>query len=338
MPCLVAPPSSVKVTAFSSPTSVCVLPTLNPSKDHPQSSTSKLASPIRIFSILHPIHTKIIGCVLVSSVLCHLSRLDQLRGPLATNVHSPQPDLSSICTLHRAHLPRIITFQFNMSTFFYGGHGQQHLQHQTQNHHSLAQSHNHHNSRRRAPRLSASQNSQRQFRGAKAMKESNIEPPNITAFRARFEAGRSFDLEDDELYCPNLLTFDEVNHHQSEPDIPTLGSFGADLPFQRQSIHSASSDRSSLSSGSPNSSPLQQQVQPQHVTPALSLSSAATSAYMSPPAFTTTHESLKLHQPSAVRTRNAIPIVNPSTGMRVPSPPSSISPGMMQQTSAARQW
>jgi len=202
-----------------------------------------------------------------------------------------------------------------MSTFFYGGHGQQHLQHQTQNHHSLAQSHNHHNSRRRAPRLSASQNSQRQFRGAKAMKESNIEPPNITAFRARFEAGRSFDLEDDELYCPNLLTFDE-----------------------RQSIHSASSDRSSLSSGSPNSSPLQQQVQPQHVAPALSLSSAATSAYMSPPTFTTTHESLKLHQPSAVRTRNAIPIVNPSTGMRVPSPPSSISPGMMQQTSAARQW
>jgi hypothetical protein len=225
-----------------------------------------------------------------------------------------------------------------MSTFFYGGHGQQHLQHQTQNHHSLAQSHNHHNSRRRAPRLSASQNSQRQFRGAKAMKESNIEPPNITAFRVRFEAGRSFDLEDDELYCPNLLTFDEVNHHQSEPDIPTLGSFGADLPFQRQSIHSASSDRSSLSSGSPNSSPLQQQVQPQHITPALSLSSAATSAYMSPPTFTTTHESLKLHQPSAVRTRNAIPIVNPSTGMRVPSPPSSISPGMMQQTSAARQW
>ena len=277
--------------------------------------------------------------MLVSSVLCHLSRLEQLRGPLATDFLSPQPDLSFIVPCIGAYLctNHNIPIQI-MSTFFYGGHGQQHLQHQTQNHHSLAQSHNHHNSRRRAPRLSASQNSQRQFRGAKAMKESNIEPPSVTAFRARFEAGRSFDLEDDELYCPNLLTFDEVNHRQSEPDITTLGSFGADLPFQRQSIHSASSDRSSLSSGSPNSSPLQQQVQPQHVTPALSLSSAATSAYMSPPTFTTTHESLKLHQPSAVRTRNAIPIVNPSTGMRVPSPPSSISPGMMQQSSTPRQW
>lgn len=203
-----------------------------------------------------------------------------------------------------------------MSTFFYGGHNQQqHLQHQAQTHHALAQSHNHHNSRRRAPRLSASQNSQRQFRGPKNMKESNMEPPNVTAFRARFEAGRSFDLEDDELYCPNLLTFDE-----------------------RQSIHSASSDRSSLSSGSPDSSPLQSQIQPQQVTPAISLSSAATSAYISPPAFTMTQETLKLHQPAAVRTRNAIPIVNPSTGMRVASPPSSISPGMMQQTTAARRW
>lgn len=202
-----------------------------------------------------------------------------------------------------------------MSTFFYGAHNQQHLQHQAPNHHALAQSHNHHNSRRRAPRLSASQNSQRQFRGAKNMKESTIEPPNVTAFRARFEAGRSFDLEDDELYCPNLLTFDE-----------------------RQSIHSASSDRSSLSSGSPDSSPLQSQIQPQQVTPAISLSSAATSAYIPPPTFTATHDTLKLHQPSAVRARNAIPIVNPTTGMRVASPPSSISPGMMQQTTAARRW
>ena len=225
-----------------------------------------------------------------------------------------------------------------MSTFFYSGHNQQHLQHQAQPHHALAQSHNHHNSRRRAPRLSASQNSQRQFRGPKNMKESNIEPPNVTAFRARFEAGRSFDLEDDELYCPNLLTFDEVNHHRPALDTLPYGSFEADMSFQRQSIHSASSDRSSLSSGSPDSSPLQSQIQPQQVTPAISLSSAATSAYISPPAFTMTHETLKLHQPSAVRTRNAIPIVNPSTGMRVASPPSSISPGMMQQTTAARRW
>ena len=222
-----------------------------------------------------------------------------------------------------------------MSTFFYGGHSQQHLAHQAQSHPSLTQSHHHHSGRRRAPRLSASQNSQRQYRGAKGIKESNIEAPNVTAFRLRFEAGRSFDIEDDELYCPNLLTFDEVNHHQPPQDGPAPGIPGADMWFQRQSIHSASSDRSSLSSGSPDSSPLQHQIQPQQGTPALSLSSAT---YISPPTFTTTHENLKLHQPSAVRTRNAIPIVNPSTGMRVPSPPSSISPGMMQQGTAARRW
>ena len=170
------------------------------------------------------------------------------------------------------------------------------------------------------------------------MKDSNVEPPSVTAFRVRFEAGRSFDLEDDELYCPNLLTFDEVNNRLLRLGSPTLASWEADIPLQRQSIHSASSDRSSLSSGSPDSSPLQQQIQPQHVTPALSLSSAATSAYIPPPSFTTTHENLKLYQPSAVRTRNAIPIVNPTTGMRVASPPPSISPGMMQQTTATRQW
>lgn len=36
------------------------------------------------------------------------------------------------------------------------------------------------------------------------------EPPALTAFRARFEAGRSFDLDDDLEFCPNLLTWDEV--------------------------------------------------------------------------------------------------------------------------------
>jgi len=148
------------------------------------------------------------------------------------------------------------------------------------------------------------------------MKEMVLEPPSIAAFRARFEAGRSFDLDDDMEFCPYLLTFDE-----------------------RQSVHSSSSDRSSLSSGSPENSPPQRQVHPQQqITPAISLSSAATSAYVPPPGFTPTHDALKIHQPSAVRTSNAIPIVNPSTGMRVASPPSSISPGLMQQTTAARRW
>jgi len=78
-------------------------PTRNPL--HPSSP-----HPIRTFFYSSPIHTKIIGCVLVSSVLCHLSRPDQLRGPLATNFHSRSLTSAPICTLHRAHLPRIITF------------------------------------------------------------------------------------------------------------------------------------------------------------------------------------------------------------------------------------
>lgn len=41
---------------------------------------------------------------------------------------------------------------------------------------------------------------------------------------------------------------------------------------------------------------------------------------------------VKMHQPQAVRQRNAIPIVNPSTGMRLPSPPVSVSPGRLAQS------
>ncbi|ERF70547.1 hypothetical protein EPUS_07968 [Endocarpon pusillum Z07020] len=192
-----------------------------------------------------------------------------------------------------------------MSSFFYGGHQQQQQHHP----HNVAASHSHHGRTRRAPRLSASQNPNRQYR-ARPMKDVNIEAPNVTAFRVRFEAGRSFDLDDDLEFCPNLLTDDE-----------------------RLSINSGSSDRSSLSSGSPDASPIQHQIQPQQqVTPAISLSSAG-SSFVSPN-LSMNHQ-IKIHQPSAVRTRNAIPIVNPSTGMRVASPPSSISPGMMQQTTAA---
>jgi hypothetical protein len=226
-----------------------------------------------------------------------------------------------------------------MSSFFYGGH---HQQHHGQNPHPMAQQHHGHGRSRRAPRLSASQNSHRQYRSKQAPKDiSTIEPPSVTAFRARFEAGRSFDLDDDLEFCPHLLTFDDVNTPIQAPKnslrvyIPTSDLFTDKL--QRQSIHSGSSDRSSLSSGSPNSSPLQHQIQPhQQITPALSLSSAATSAYAPPPSFISNNSNLKIFQPSA-RKAAAIPIVNPNTGMRVASPPSSsVSPGMMQQTSAAR--
>ena len=45
------------------------------------------------------------------------------------------------------------------------------------------------------------------------------EAASVTAFRARFEAGRSFDLNDDLEFCPGLLTEDDVSLH-SAPQIP----------------------------------------------------------------------------------------------------------------------
>ncbi len=36
------------------------------------------------------------------------------------------------------------------------------------------------------------------------------EAASVNAFRARFEAGRSFDLDDDMEFCPDLLTEDDV--------------------------------------------------------------------------------------------------------------------------------
>lgn len=97
-----------------------------------------------------------------------------------------------------------------MSNYFYAGHQQQH---HAQNPHPLAVNHNHHGRSRRALRMSASQTGNRQFRQQKSMREPvPTEAPSITAFRARFEAGRSFDLDDDLEFCPNLLSFDEVSH------------------------------------------------------------------------------------------------------------------------------
>ncbi|KAK3623104.1 hypothetical protein LTR56_021774 [Elasticomyces elasticus] len=139
------------------------------------------------------------------------------------------------------------------------------------------------------------------------------ETPAYVDYLQRFEAAKSFEFDDDEVFCPfNLLTEDDL-----------------------QSIHSSSSsDRGSLSSGSPEGSPLQQQAQP---TPSFSYSSAS-SAFHSAPSGYSSHQ-MKLHQPSALRTRNAIPIVDPST-RSVASPPLSVSPGrqMQQQQYMSRRW
>ncbi|CEL08972.1 hypothetical protein BJX68DRAFT_29678 [Aspergillus pseudodeflectus] len=196
-----------------------------------------------------------------------------------------------------------------MSTFYYG----QHQQHQQAPHHGatahMTTSNNHHGGRsRRGPKMAA-QNAQRQFRGVKSMREL-AEAPSVTAFRARFEAGRSFDLDDDLEFCPGLLTEDDLH-----------------------SIHSASSDRSSLSSGSPDISPVQHQIQPvQQVTPSISLSPASSNTYL----HSGNYNQVNFQQPSAVRARKVIPIINPTTGMSMTSPPTSISPASMQN--AQRRW
>ena len=234
-----------------------------------------------------------------------------------------------------------------MSGYLFNPHQQQH--HQQSFHSMHPHSNNHHGGRsRRAPRLPSVQNSQRQqFRQMKLPKEPVPENPTIIAAREKYEFGRSFDLEDDFEFCPGLLTDEEVCavspiplstrscHHSPSS---SLSGPDSDRNLQYHIVQSSASDRSSLSSGSPDASPLQHQIHPATaVTPALSLASTSTNPYNTS-SNTWNHHSLKLHQPSAVRTRNAIPIVNPSTGMRVPSPPSSISPGMMQQTRATQRW
>lgn len=46
------------------------------------------------------------------------------------------------------------------------------------------------------------------------MKELTESPP-VSISRARFEAGRSFDLDDDLEFCPGLLTDDDVSNTAS---------------------------------------------------------------------------------------------------------------------------
>ena len=78
-------------------------------------------------------------------------------------------------------------------------------------HPAQASHNNHHGGRnRRAPRVSVSQNSHRQFRGVRSMKELN-DSAALSAFRMKFEAGRSFELEDDLEFCPGLLTETDVS-------------------------------------------------------------------------------------------------------------------------------
>lgn len=175
--------------------------------------------------------------------------------------------------------------------------------------------HNHHG-RRRGPRISSAQNAHRQqFAKVQRSPKEAAQNPQHVAYAKDYEAARCFDFEDDETFCPfHLLTDNDL-----------------------QSIHSSSSsDRSSLSSGSPESSPLQHPAQP---TPSFVLSTPSNynqASYQHNSAAAQQHR-MKLHQPMAQRTRNAIPIVDPST-RSVASPPPSVSPARQMQHQYGRRW
>jgi len=167
---------------------------------------------------------------------------------------------------------------------------------------------NHHGGRsRRTTRVSASHNNNLKQQRARLQKEAE-ESALEKAYMQTFEAARSFELEDDEQFCPfSLLTEDDI-----------------------QSIYSSGSDRSSLSSGSPEQSPLQHQIQPSSFLLPASANPYTPSGYQ-------TTSNTKLHQPLAQRTLKAIPIVNPNT-RAVASPPPSVSPNRQMQQFVNGRW
>ena len=75
--------------------------------------------------------------------------------------------------------------------------------------HSSHNSHGHHGRSRRGPRIS-SQNAHRQYKAQRSPKEAP-EPPAYSEYLQRLEAAKSFEFDDDELFCPfHLLTEDDV--------------------------------------------------------------------------------------------------------------------------------
>lgn len=76
--------------------------------------------------------------------------------------------------------------------------------------HVSSHSQHHHGRSRRGPRIS-SQNAQRQYKAQRSPKELLPEPPAFTEYLQRLEAAKSFEFDDDELFCPfHLLTEDDV--------------------------------------------------------------------------------------------------------------------------------
>ena len=95
-----------------------------------------------------------------------------------------------------------------MANFYYG------TPHHMNSHSPNPSSHHHHGGRRRAPRPgTAHSHLNKQYNRTRNLKEAPpVEVPSVSPFVKEFEAARSLDFEDDELFCPfNLLTEDDVS-------------------------------------------------------------------------------------------------------------------------------
>lgn len=194
---------------------------------------------------------------------------------------------------------------------------------------------NNHGARsRRGARFGSSNHPSKHIKPARTHRET-AESAHVVAWRKDFEAARSFDLEDDEVFCPwHLLTEDDVGCSARCFNLCSNANASNALLIQLQSISSSSSERSSSSGGSPDSSPVQPQAQP---TPNFTLSAAAAPHMPASAVHHGNSSHLKIHQPLAQRTRNAIPIVDPNS--RNTSPPTSISPGrQVQKPYIGRRW
>lgn len=75
-----------------------------------------------------------------------------------------------------------------------------------------AHTHNHHGRSRRGPRVSSAQNAHRhQFSKVQRSPKEMPENPAYSAYMKDLEAAKSFEFEDDEIFCPfHLLTEDDV--------------------------------------------------------------------------------------------------------------------------------
>jgi hypothetical protein len=103
-----------------------------------------------------------------------------------------------------------------MSNFHYGA---PHYTQAISSHpaHSHNNNNNHHGRSRRGPRISSAQNAHRQQQQQfKAQRSPKTIPENTeyNAYMRDLEAAKSFEFEDDEVFCPfHLLTEDDVSVH-----------------------------------------------------------------------------------------------------------------------------